>query len=431
MESNSNLKIHCFLASSYIPVVGAKVIITEADRDFNNLKEVLTTETKESGLVENISLEVPLCSTGKINEVPYGIYNIEVSKEGFKNVIVKGVQVFPNKKSIQRIYLEKGQKDAACSKNFIVIPEHKQVMQQCSSCQGSQSSLKLKAEPPVKTGGKNKKRKQNKKNRSMMRVLGEVEIPSVITVHCGAPDNSEAPNYTVSFIDYIKNVGSSELYSTWDSNSLRANLYCIISFVLNRVYTEWYPSRGYDFDITNDTAYDQAFVYGRTTYNSINVLADQLFTNYLERPGEEAPFFAQFCNGTTSTCPGWLSQWGSQYLAQNGDTPYEILTYYYGQNLNILEASTVNGYPVSFPGYPITLWMEGSNVRTIQSQLNVIGDSYPAIPQLAEDGIYGPKTENSVQIFQGIFDLPTTGIVNSATWYSISRVFVGVTNISN
>ncbi|MGL5067229.1 MAG: peptidoglycan-binding protein [Sarcina sp.] len=340
---------------------------------------------------------------------------------------IKGVQVFPNRKAIQRHGLEKGE-EGKCAIKTHVIPEHKQVKHGCSKCVGSDT--KAQTLTVEKETLKNKKKiKKNRKSdiEKSMRVLESVEIPQYITVHDGAPSNSSAPNYTVDFVDYIKNVASSELYSTWSSNALRANIYCIISFALNRVYTEWYPSRGYNFDITNDTAYDQAFSYGRTTYNSINTIVDQIFTTYIQRQGQEEPLLAEFCNGTTSTCPNWLSQWGSEYLAENGYTPYEILTYYYGNNINLVEAQQVAGYPNSYPGYQLSVGSSGENVKIIQQQLNGISENYPAIAKLSEDGIFGPKTEASVKSFQEVFDLPTTGIVNRATWYSISRVFVGVT----
>ncbi|MGL4760593.1 MAG: peptidoglycan-binding protein [Sarcina sp.] len=428
MVNTGRLKVHCFLEDTYIPIANVKVRIFESDKDFNNIKELKTVYTNESGYVDNIILESAEPNNAKImGEKPYGIYNIYLSKEGYKGLNIKGVQVFPNRKAIQRHGLEKGE-EGKCAAKTLVIPEHKQVKHGCSKCVSS--NTKVQTLTVEKETLKNKKKL--KKNREFdieksMRVLESVEIPQYITVHDGAPSNSYAPNYTVDFVDYIKNVASSELYSTWSSNALRANIYCIISFALNRVYTEWYPSRGYNFDITNDTAYDQAFSYGRTTYNSINTIVDQMFTTYIQRQGQEEPLLAEFCNGTTSICPNWLSQWGSEYLAENGYTPYEILTYYYGNNINLVEAQQVAGYPNSYPGYQLSVGSSGENVRIIQQQLNGISENYPAIAKLSEDGIFGPKTEASVKSFQEVFDLPTTGIVNRATWYSISRVFVGVT----
>ncbi|WP_297520283.1 peptidoglycan-binding protein [uncultured Clostridium sp.] len=428
MTSTGRLKVHCFLEDTYIPISNATVKIFESDKDFNNIKEIKTVYTNESGYVDNIILESAEPNNVKImGAKPYGIYNGYVSKDGYKGATIKGIQVFPGRKAIQKYHLEKGD-DGKCATKTLVIPQHKQVKHGCSKCDGGctkAQTLKLEKEPE-------KYKKKSKKHRKIsnernMRVLENVEIPQYITVHEGAPTNAYAPNCTIDFVDYIKNVASSELYATWSSDALRANIYCIISFVLNRVYTEWYPSRGYNFDITNDTAYDQAFFHDRTTYNSINTIVDQIFTTYIQRQGQEEPLLAEFCNGTTSKCPNWLSQWGSQYLAENGYTPYEILTYYYGSNINLVEAQKVNGYPDSYPGYPLSVGSRGENVEIIQKQLNRISENYPAIAKLSEDGIFGPKTEVSVRDFQQIFDLPTTGIVNRATWYAISRVFVGVT----
>lgn len=443
MNNTGTLKIHCFIEHTYLPVVDVEIKIFNCDRNLNTLDQVTVVKTNKSGFVSGISLATPDHCNLKDGELPYGLYNLELSKDGFKDLVVRGVQVFEGKLAIQRCYLEKGDTNHACNKQTVVIPEHKQVLQKCSKSQPkTEKNQKPKTEKNQKiktTKGKkgksntkvNPKINPNQEQGNDIFVLEEVEVPSVITVHAGSPTNQLAPNYTLNFVDYIKNVASSELFSTWNPDALRANIYCIVSFALNRVYTEWYPTQGYNFDITSDTAYDQAFVYGRTTYNSINVLVDQLFSTFIQIQGTDYPFLSQFCNGTTSVCPGWLSQTGSQSLAENGYTPYEILTYYYGSDINLVNAPIINGYPASFPGYPITLWMEGEDVKTIQTQLNTIAISYPLIPTLATDGIFGPLTQNSVKVFQSIFDLPETGIVNMATWYSISRVYVGVTNIAN
>ncbi|MGL5577316.1 MAG: peptidoglycan-binding protein [Sarcina sp.] len=428
MINTGNLKVHCFYEDTYLPLPKVMIKIFESDEDFNNVKELKTVETNQSGYVDNIELESAEPDNTKVmGAKPYGIYNLYVSKVGYKSLVIKGVQVFPGRKAIQHCRLEKGD-EGNCASKIVTIPEHKQVKHECSKCQNTcKGTQTLKLEKEYQVNKKKNKRNKNVKEDKNFRVLQNVEVPQFITVHAGSPTNSAAENYTVPFIDYIKNVGSSELYSTWDASALRANIYCIVSFVLNRVYTEWYPSRGYNFDITNDTAYDQAFVPGRTTYDSINIIVDQLFSTYIQRWGQKEPLLAEFCNGTTSVCPGWLSQWGSQYLAQQGYYPYEILTNYYGNDINLTEATQVAGYPNSYPGYPLTLWTSGANVLIIQKQLNQIGQNYPAIASLEEDGIYGPKTEASVKTFQGIFDVPQTGIVNRATWYAISRVYVGVT----
>lgn len=254
-------------------------------------------------------------------------------------------------------------------------------------------------------------------------------IPQNITVHLGTPD-SNAQNVTVNFIDYIKNVASSEIYPTWPEASLRANIYAIISFALNRVYTEWYRSRGYNFDITNSTAYDQAFVPNREIFENISLITDEIFNNYIVRQGEVQPLFAQFCNGTTSLCDG-LSQWGSVDLARAGMTPFEILRQYYG-DIGIVENAPVADIEESYPGVPLKLGDSGNDVKIIQTQLNRISRNYPAIPKISqENGIFGLDTENAVREFQQIFGLNVSGQVDKSTWYRIKQYYVGVKNLSD
>ncbi len=253
-------------------------------------------------------------------------------------------------------------------------------------------------------------------------------IPQRITVHLGSP-NSDAENVTVSFPDYVKNVASSEIYPTWDESALRANILAIVSFALNRVYTEFYRSRGYDFDITNSTAYDQYFVNGRSFFSNISRLVDELFNDYLRRPGFVEPLAAKFCNGTTATCEG-LSQWGSENLAQQGYNSVEILRSYYG-NVEIVNDAPVQGITTSYPGRLIRRGTTGPSVVTIQTELNRISQSYPAIPKISPvDGIFGAQTEASVRKFQEVFGLDVDGIVGRATWYALVRIYVAVTSLA-
>ena len=253
-------------------------------------------------------------------------------------------------------------------------------------------------------------------------------IPQQITVHLGPP-SSNAANVTVSFSDYVKNVASSEIYPTWDESALRANILAIVSFALNRVYTEFYRSRGYDFDITNSTAYDQYFVNGRSFFDNVSLLVDELFNDYLRRPGFVEPLAAKFCNGTTVTCEG-LSQWGSQNLAQQGYNSQQILRSYYGNVETVLNAP-IRGNRSSYPGTPLRRGSTGPNVVVVQSSINRIAQNYPAIPKIASvDGIYGSRTEASVRAFQEIFGLTPDGIVGPATWYALVRLYTAVTRLS-
>jgi len=253
-------------------------------------------------------------------------------------------------------------------------------------------------------------------------------VPQRITVHLGTP-SSNAANVTVSFSDYVKNVASSEIYPTWDESALRANILAIVSFALNRVYTEFYRSRGYDFEITNSTAYDQAFVHGRSFFENVSRLVDELFNDYIRRPGFLEPLAAKFCNGTTVTCEG-LSQWGSQNLAQQGYTSDQILRSYYG-NIETVVNAPIRGITSSYPGSPLRQGSTGPSVVVLQVALNRISQNYPAIPKIsAADGIFGSRTEAAVVAFQKIFGLSPDGIVGPATWYEIVRLYTAVTSLS-
>lgn len=258
---------------------------------------------------------------------------------------------------------------------------------------------------------------------------GTPVIPTDITVHLGAP-TSAAQNVTVPFSSYIKNVASGEIYPTWPESALRANIYAIISFALNRIYTEYYRSQGYDFDITSVTAFDQSYAPDREIFENISRIVDEIFNNYIVRQGSVEPLFAQFCNGTTSKCNG-LSQWGTVSLAENGLSSYEILQNYYGKDINIVTNAPVQDVTESYPGVPLKLGDTGNNVKVIQTELNRISQNYPAIPKIAEEnGIFGVDTENAVRKFQEIFYLQNNGTVDKSTWYKIKRYYVGVKGLS-
>lgn len=254
-------------------------------------------------------------------------------------------------------------------------------------------------------------------------------IPEYITVHLGKP-NQAAPNVQVPFADYIKNVASSEIYPTWPESAIRANIYSQISFALNRIYTEHYPSKGYNFDITNSTQYDQAYQQGRDVFDNISTIVDELFNDYVVKQGSVEPYFTQFCNGTTVTCPG-LSQWGTVDLAKKGYTPYEILTYYYGDDINIVKNAPVETVARSYPGTPLRLGMAGNDVRTLQLQLNRINKNFPSVTSVGKaDGVFGPETEKSVKAFQKTFNIAQDGVVGKVTWYKIKEIYNAVKQLS-
>lgn len=254
-------------------------------------------------------------------------------------------------------------------------------------------------------------------------------IPKFITVHLGAPDES-APNVTLPFAEYISNVASSEIYPTWNENAIRANIYAQISFALNRIYTEFYRSRGYDFDITNSTAFDQSFVNGRNIFENVGQIVGDIFNSYIRRRGNVEPLFAAYCDGIKVECPG-LSQWGTVTLAEQGYTPYEILKNYYGDNIDIVSDVEVEGSYRTSPSVPLAIGSSGDDVRTIQLRLNRISDNYPSIPKIARvDGIFTDDTDAAVKRFQEIFGLIVDGTVGNATWYTIARLYSAVKRLN-
>lgn len=256
-------------------------------------------------------------------------------------------------------------------------------------------------------------------------------IPQNITVHLGAPDDPTAENVTVPFSEYIKNVASGEIYPTWPESAIRANIYAQITFTLNRIFTEFYRARGYDFDITNSTQFDQSFTYGRDIFENISQITDEIFNSYIVRQNNLDPIYARYCNGTTSTCPGGLSQWGTVDLANQGYGPYDILAYYYGDDINLVTDAPVADVRQSYPGTPLRLGDSGADVLRIQLFLNRISRNYPAIPKIAyPDGLFDVQTEDAVKEFQRIFNLTPDGIVGNATWYKIYFIFTTVKRLS-
>jgi len=261
-------------------------------------------------------------------------------------------------------------------------------------------------------------------------VLPEPVVPEFMIVHLGVPQNNSAQNVWVPFTDYIKNVASSEIYATWPTETIRANVLAIVSFSLNRVFTEWYRGRGHNFTITNTTAYDQAFSYGRTIYKEISIIVDEIFATYITKPDINQPLLAQYCDGSRSQCPGAMTQWGSKNLGDQGYSAINILKSFYGWDIFLRTATRVEGVPMSYPGSPLRLGDTGSNVGVIQGQLNAISSHYPLINRVRVDGVFGVETENAVVTFQQVFNLVPDGVVGYATWYEISRIYVAVTRIA-
>lgn len=261
-------------------------------------------------------------------------------------------------------------------------------------------------------------------------VLSRVVVPEYVIVHDGSVNDNTAKNYYVKYKDYIKNVASCEIYSTWPRNTIEANVLAIMSFTLNRVYTEWYRNRGHEFTITSSTAYDHKWIHGKNSFNTINEVVDEIFSNYLSRPNISQPILTQYCDGKQVTCSGWMTQWGSKYLGDQGYSPLEIIRYYYGNDMYVNVAEEISGIPTSWPGNNLTIGSSGDKVRQMQEQLTRIAQTYPSIPKIAADGRFGEATANAVRKFQNVFGLPATGIVDYPTWFKISEIYVAVSRIA-
>ena len=428
MADIGQLKVQCFRGESAVPIDNCRVTINPTTSDqvqnINALGNKTTSPnnpsasyinttllTDSSGLTQVIDLSAPPLdySQEPTNNVPYSLYDVLVERDGFSPVSIRGVQVFPQSTALQKVSLQENANRSSRAEIIIIQP---------NTLIGN-FPAKIPESPdkplPPPTGGV---------------VLPKPVVPEFITVHQGSPNDASAPNYRVPYKDYIKNVASCEIYSTWPESTIRANVFCIISFTLNRNYTEWYRGKGKNFDKTSSTAYDHAFNYGRNIYDSISAIVDEIFSTYIRRFGRKQPLLTQYCDGKNVTCPQWLSQWGSKYLGDQGYIPYDILTYYYGNDIELTTAEQVSGSPSSYPGFDLTVGSNGESVRQIQEFLNRIAQNYPLIPKVAVDGTYGEATAEAVRVFQGIFNLPKTGVVDYATWYRISDIYVGVTRIA-
>ena len=392
----------------FFPVVGAAVTISDSASP-EQILETLTTD--ESGQTTSVLLPAPdpAYSQSPSNPRPYADYIIEVQADGYESVRINGAEILPDASSILPVSMTPAAVSDSPKEQEIFIPDHTLYGEYPAKI--PEAEIKTEAE----TGEI---------------VLSRVVIPEYIIVHDGLPDDSSAPNYYVRYKDYIKNVVSSEIYATWPESTIYANILVIQSFTLNRVYTEWYRNQGYDFTITSSTAYDHKWIYGRNIYESISVVVDDIFDNYLSRPEVKQPILTQYCDGRQVTCPGWMTQWGSCSLGERGYSPIEILRYFYGSDLYINTAEAISGIPASWPGEDLVIGSSGNKVRQIQEQLDAVATVYSAVPRIAADGIYGPATARAVEAFQSVFGLPVTGTVDFSTWYKISHIYVGVTRIA-
>lgn len=402
-----SIKISVVSSVGLIPVENATVVISYTGDPGEPLMVLTTDISGQTPVTELPAPPLALSLQPENEQQPYSEYNIEVTAEGYEPVLVSGSEILADELSLQPIRMnplaatEEGEKT-------VIIPAH--TLFGDFPPKIPEDEIK-----PMPESGEI--------------VLSRVVIPEYIIVHDGVPSDSTARNYWVRYKDYIKNVASCEIYSTWPENAIYANILVIMSFTLNRVYTEWYRNQGYNFTITSSTAYDQKWMRGRNIFENIDYLVDTIFANYLSRPGVRQPIFTSYCDGNRVTCSG-LSQWGSKYLGDEGYSAIEIVRYYFGNDMYINSAQSIAGVPSSWPGYNLNIGSSGEKVRQMQQQLNRIAQNYPAIPVIAADGIYGNRTAEAVRAFQRIFNLPQSGVVDYPTWYQISNIYVGVSRIA-
>ena len=401
------LRISAVSEESSVPIDNASIEISSTGEP-DQILERLTTDN--SGNSDTIELAAPPVeySLEPGDNQPYSEYNLKITAPGYEEVEISGVQILSGQLGLS---------------NVRMIPVVTQTPAYNPLVIGAHTLWKL--YPPKIAEAEIKDIDETGEI-----VLSRVVVPETIIVHDGPPTDTSAANYYVPFRDYIKNVASSEIYATWPEPTIIANILAILSFTLNRVYTEWYRNKGFNFTITSSTAYDHFFVYGRNVFESISRTVDTIFSNFLSRPNVRQPILTQYCDGKRVSCPNWMSQWGSKYLGDQGYTPLEIIRYYYGNDMYINTAEQISGIPSSWPGADLTVGSTGSKVRQMQEQLNRIAQAYPALPTLTADGIYGERTRQAVADFQRIFGLPVTGVVDYPTWFKISDIYVGVSRIA-
>lgn len=406
-SDTGNLNVIVTGTNSYSPLSSATIEIANTGEPNRILESITTDQNGQTGYIE-LSAPPREYSMEPTDNQPYSEYNLKISAPGYQEGLISGVQIFSGENGLQSIVLLPSEQTPDYVYNPIVIGGH---------TLWEYYPPKI-AEPEIKP-----------LSESGEIVLSRVVVPETIVVHDGVPGDSTATDYYVPYIDYIKNVACCEIYSTWPESTIEANILAIMSFTLNRVYTEWYRNKGYNFTITSSTAYDHKWIYGKTIYENISQIADRLYNRYLARPNVKQPILTQYCDGKRVSCPNWMTQWGSKALGDDGFSAIDIIHYYYGSDMYINEAEIVSGIPSSYPGYDLTIGSSGEPVITIQEQLNRIAQNYPAIPTVTVDGIYGSATAESVRAFQSIFNLPVSGIVDFPTWYKISQIYVGVSKI--
>jgi len=388
------------------PVKNAEVLIIGENTN-------IRTTTDADGKTEKIELNAPdkKYSLEPQTEIkPYSVYNIEVSKEGLQTTIIQNVEIFPETTATQEVLMSSSLEEPAPNE-IISLPEHP-----------------LWSDFPAKIPEASIKTELETANEN--RVLPVPIVPEYVIVHYGIPTNTSAANYYIPFTDYIKNVASHEIYSTWPTEAIKANVYAILSFTMNRIFTEWYRAKGYVFTITSSTAYDQNYIHGGTIYDTISKVVDEIFTEFIKLPNVRQPLLAQYNDGIKVNNAGWLSQWGSKNLADQGYTALQILRNYYSNSVYLDTAEIISALPTSFPGYNLSLGSCGQAVQFMQNELNAIRGNYPGIPAIPNaNGVFDNNTQSAVRTFQSVFSLPVTGIVDFTTWYKIAYYYIAVSNM--
>lgn len=397
------LRIQAFAARKSAPVEGVRIAITG-----DGFAAVRHTDAQ--GNAEDVTIQTPACRLSleeqNTTQRPYAVCSLTASKPGYRTVRIQGVQIFPGQVTLaQPEMIPETEAGRDVPDMPVVIPEHPLFAGQGGS--GARPVVECPAAPLV---------------------LDRVVIPKTITVHLGKPSAS-ARNVTVSFRDYIANVASSEVYPTWPEQALRANIHCQISLALNRIYTEWYPSKGYSFNITNSTSYDQYYVHGRTVFDVMVRLTNDIFNTYIRKKGTVNPYYAEYCDGKSVSCAG-LKQWGTVTLANQGKNALQILRYYYGNDVEIVRSDNIRSIPQSYPGSPLRQGSSGPAVFTLQRQLNRIAKDYPFLGKLNVDGVFGAQMASTVRAFQKQFNLTADGVVGRQTWYKISYIYVSVKDLA-
>jgi len=409
LTDTGHLQIGTLAVDIATPAAGATVRVMQRGERNNIIEEMIS---DSSGRTPTINLPAPPIDYSMqpdSQRMPYSEYDVSVTLDGYERAYIEGVQILPYTTAFQDVSI-RPITDYENQIDVIAIKEH--------TLWGAFPAKIPEAEAkplPPGTG---------------LVVLPEPVVPEFVIVHAGKPDDRSAPNHWVPFRDYIKNVASCEIYANWPEQTIRANVLAILSFTLNRIYTEWYRSKGYDFTITNSTAFDQAFSFGRNIFDEISTVVDDIFTTFITRPNIRQPLFAQYCDGKRVTCPSWMTQWGSKQLGDQGYAAIDILKRFYGYDVFLMQAKKVAGVPSSFSGIPLQTGSAGEDVRVIQEQLNAIANNYPAITKVRVDGIFGEETRKAVETFQGIFRLPADGIVGFNTWYKLSQIYVAVTRMA-